>query len=155
MSNYAFIDSQNLNITILKSGWELDWRKFRVYLNDKYQVKKAFLFIGFVSRNRSLYKKLENYGYILIFKKILEISGEIKGNIDAELVLHCVIQTPNYEKAIIVSNDGDFTCLVEYLISIDKFKCLLSPNVKRCSALLKKTCGGKLYCLNQIRNKLQ
>ena len=132
MNNYAFIDSQNLNVTIQKAGWDLDWRKFRIYLKETHKVEKAFLFIGFLLKNKKLYKKLENYGYKLIFKKILEVSGEIKGNTDAELVLHSVIECPNYEKAIVVSNDGDFTCLVEYLVSIDKFKCLLSPNVQKC-----------------------
>ena len=37
--NYAFIDSQNLNLSILSLGWKLDFQRFRVYLRDKYHVQ--------------------------------------------------------------------------------------------------------------------
>ncbi len=47
-NNYAFIDSQNLNLSILSLGWKLDFARFRVYLNEKYGVEKAFLFIGYI-----------------------------------------------------------------------------------------------------------
>jgi uncharacterized LabA/DUF88 family protein len=39
-------------------------------------------------------------------------SGRVKGNVDAELVLHTMIEYDNYSKAIIISGDGDFFCLV-------------------------------------------
>jgi uncharacterized LabA/DUF88 family protein len=47
-------------------------------------------------------------------------AGKVKGNVDAELVLHAMIEYPNYDKALIVTGDGDFFCLVEYLIKQDK-----------------------------------
>ena len=57
---YAFIDSQNLNLGTSKdlfknrrkiyTGWKLDNKKFRQFLSDKFKVKKAFLFIGFLER---------------------------------------------------------------------------------------------------------
>jgi len=34
-NNYAFIDSQNLNLSIREQGWALHFRKFRQYLRDK------------------------------------------------------------------------------------------------------------------------
>ena len=114
--NFAFIDSQNLNLGIQSQGWKLDWRKFRQYLRDKYQISKAYLFIGYVDGNSPLYTYLQTVGYILIFKPTLELpDGKVKGNVDAELVLHTMIEYPNYTKAMIVSGDGDFYCLVEYL----------------------------------------
>jgi len=33
--NYAFIDGQNLYLAIQKSGWKLDFKRFRVYLKEK------------------------------------------------------------------------------------------------------------------------
>ena len=45
MNIYAFIDSQNLNLSILEQGWQLNFARFRVYLKDKYKVGKIFLFI--------------------------------------------------------------------------------------------------------------
>jgi len=138
---YAFIDSQNLNLGVRSAGWELDFKKFRIYLNDKYHVEKAFLFIGYVSGNENLYANLQKYGYILIFKPTLEFKEgkkvKIKGNVDAELVLHAVTEKDNYDKAIIVSGDGDFFCLAEYLIGLEKLERILVPN-HRYSTLLKK-----------------
>ena len=40
--NCAFIDSQNLNLSILSLGWKLDFQRFRVYLRDKYHVQNAY-----------------------------------------------------------------------------------------------------------------
>lgn len=136
---FAFIDSQNLNLGIRDQGWKLDFARFRVYLKDKYKVEKAFLFIGYIEKNEPLYKFLKKSGYILTFKPVL-FSGkrEIKGNVDAELVLHTMIEFSNYNKAVIVSGDGDFHCLVEYLEKKRKLARLLIPNQKKYSQLFLK-----------------
>ncbi len=140
-TNYAFIDSQNLNLGIKSAGWDLDYRKFRLYLKNKYKVSQAYLFIGQVPGNESLYTFLQKSGYIVIFKPTLEIQkkGEntVKGNVDAELVLHTMIEYKNYDKAVIVSGDGDFYCLVEYLEEKNKLLRLLTPNSKYSSLLRK------------------
>lgn len=116
---YAFIDSQNINLGIRELGWVLDFIKFRNYLKDKYQVKKAFIFIGYIPGNQSLYDALLRAGYKIVFKPTLRYhkkgKQQTKGNVDAELVLHAMIEYPKYDKAIIASGDGDFHCLIEYL----------------------------------------
>lgn len=140
--NYAFIDSQNLNLAVRDCGWALDFKRFHVYLRDKYKVKKAFLFIGYVAGNEALYTELQEAGYIIIFKPTLEYKKEgekyTKGNVDAELVLHAMIEYSNYDKAIIVSGDGDFHCLIEYLEKKKKLLRLLIPNQKKYSRLFLK-----------------
>ena len=134
----AFIDSQNLNLGVRSQGWVLDWRKFRQYLKDKYQISKAFLFIGHVNGNESLYTFLQECGYILVLKPTLELpDGMVKGNVDAELVLHTMIEYKHFDKAIIVSGDGDFYCLVEHLAEKNKLYYLLTPN-KHYSSLYRK-----------------
>jgi len=139
---YAFIDSQNLNLSILDQGWRLDFARFRIYLKDKYKVGKAFLFIGYIPGNENLYTFLQKAGYVIIFKPTLPSEKHdtfhIKGNVDAELVLHAMIQFPNFDKAMIVSGDGDFHCLVEYLELKRKLHSVLIPNPKKFSALLRK-----------------
>ena len=91
-TNYAFIDSQNLNLSIRDQGWVLDFSRFRRYLKDKYNISKVFLFIGYIPQNQTLYTKLQEDGYILVFKPTLTLpDGKVKGNIDAELVLHAVL----------------------------------------------------------------
>jgi uncharacterized LabA/DUF88 family protein len=138
MGNYAFIDSQNLNLGVREQGWRLDLKRFRVYLLDKYQVTKAFIFIGFRSDNSDLYKFLQDTGYICIFKPTIETKhGVVKGNCDAELVLHAMIEYRNYECAVIVSGDGDFQCLIRYLEEQGKLRAVLIPNQRKYSALLK------------------
>jgi uncharacterized LabA/DUF88 family protein len=135
---YAFIDSQNLNLGIRELGWKLDNQRFRIYLKEKYNVTKAFLFIGYMPQNADLYTFLQEAGFICIFRPTLTYrDGTTKGNCDAELVLNAMIQFPNYEKAIIVSGDGDFQCLAKYLFEQDKLSAIMVPNQQKYSGLLK------------------
>ncbi|MFH1353518.1 MAG: NYN domain-containing protein [bacterium] len=155
---YAFIDSQNLNLAIRDCCWKLDFPRFYIYLRDKYKVKKAFLFIGYVAGNESLYTCLQQAGYIVIFKPTLEYKKKgtkyTKGNVDADLVLHTMIEYPNYDKAIIVSGDGDFHCLIEYLERNDKLLHILIPNPKKYSALLRKYHKYFIF-INGLKKKLK
>jgi uncharacterized LabA/DUF88 family protein len=130
---YAFIDSQNLNLGIRSLGWQVDYKKLRLYLKNKYNVDKAFMFIGLVSNNQRLYTHLQAAGFILVFKPTVQYfeNGKqtVKGNVDAELVLHtAAIEYLNYDKAVIVSGDGDFACLVEFLDNKDKLLHIFTPN---------------------------
>ncbi len=153
--NYAFIDSQNLNLAIRNQGWVLSFRKFRRYLLDKYDIKKAFMFVGYLSGNESLYTTLQEQGFIIIFKPTLILpNGKVKGNVDAELVLHSMIEYPNYDKALIVSNDGDFHCLVEYLEKQEKLLKLMIPDRHSYSSLLRKFRPHFAY-MNNLRHKLE
>ena len=155
-NNYAFIDSQNLNLSIRSLGWKLDFARFRVYLKEKYGVTKAFLFIGFVEGNNDLYVSLQSAGFLCIFKPTLEYKdGTTKGNCDAELVLHAMIEYPNYDKAIIVTGDGDFYCLVQYLIEKGKFERVIVPNLFKYSALLKRFGRKQLSFMNELKNRLE
>ena len=82
---------------------------------------ESVLLIGFVEGNNDLYVSLQSAGFLCVFKPTLEYKdGTTKGNCDAELVLHAMIEYPNYDKAIIVTGDGDFYCLVQYLIEKGK-----------------------------------
>ena len=165
--NFAFIDSQNLNLGVQKMGWKMDWRKFRQYLKDVYNVERAYMFIGYLPDNEKLYDQMHDLGYLIVLKPTLEMyeteeSQEqrakrederqekagvkpedrkpeekrvTKGNVDAELVLYAVKETPNYQKAVIVSGDGDFFSLLEYLDQQQKLQNLLAPNWQYSSLL--------------------
>ena len=152
---YACIDSQNLNLGIKSCWWNLDFARFRVYLKDKFNVLKAFLFIGYVGQNQGLYTNLQKFGYILVFKPTLLLpSGKVKGNVDAELVLQSMIEYNNYDKAIIVTGDGDFFCLIDHLAKKDKLLHLIVPNQYKYSSLLRKHMN-KIVFLNNLRHKLE
>lgn len=157
MKIYAFIDSQNLNLGVQSLGWKLDFARFRKYLADKYHVEKAFLFIGYIPENQSLYTFLKNAGYILVFKPTVQDKkngvDNIKGNVDAELVLHAMIEYPNYDQAVIVSGDGDFHCLVEYLSINKKLAKIIVPN-KRYSSLLRRF-SPYIVLIDLVRDKVE
>ncbi|MFZ2414806.1 MAG: NYN domain-containing protein, partial [Minisyncoccia bacterium] len=141
---YAFIDSQNINLgtqediftktgALVRKGWKIDFDKFINYLKTKFNVNQAFLFIGYIPENQALYTDLQKKGFILVFKPILKYKDsdgkeKVKGNVDAELVLHSMIEFLNYDKAIIASGDGDFFCLIEYLQKSGKLLKILTPN---------------------------
>lgn len=152
---YAFIDSQNPNLSIRDQGWVLDFKRFRKYLEDKYKVEKAFIFIGYVATNESLYTSLQKDGYIIIFKPTLYLQdGRVKGNVDAELVLHAMIEYTNYSKAVIVTGDGDFRCLVEYLKKQGKLAKLMVPNRWKYSSLLRNF-NPDIAFMNNLKEKLE
>lgn len=151
--NYAFIDSQNLNMgvatgfrrrNIRYSGWKLDFEKFRTFLTDKYRVDTAFIFIGNLPGNEALYESLQRAGYILVLKptttyKDDEGNDVVKGNVDTDLVLYATAKEfDNYDKAIIVSGDGDFLSLYDYLHANNKLGKIILPNKLNYSQLLNK-----------------
>ena len=120
-------------------GWKIDLKKFRIYLKEKFSITKAYYFIGYIEGNNDLYASLQEAGYILIFKPTFKNKeGKLKGNCDAELVLQALIDINKYEKAVIVSGDGDFYCLIKYLREKNKLLMVVVPNKEKYSALIKK-----------------
>ena len=153
--NYAFIDGSNLTLSIREQGWNLDYSRFRVYLKEHYGVKKAYYFIGYLPIHNDIYNSLQTAGYNLIFKPTFtDRKGKTKGNCDAELVLQAMIDLANYQRAVIVSGDGDFYCLVNYLSKINKFDCVLVPNINKYSLLLRKSAGNKIAFISELQLKL-
>jgi uncharacterized LabA/DUF88 family protein len=132
---YAFIDNQNLNATIQNLGWKIDWRKFRRFLSDRYKVNQAFMFIGYVPEFEDMYEYLHDAGFNIVLKQTYDMTKpraererHIKGNVDTELVLWAMKELPNYSKAVLVSGDGDFYSLVEYLEEKGKLAKILTPS---------------------------
>jgi hypothetical protein len=151
-----YIDGNNLYRSAKELGFEIDYKKFRVWLTQKYNTKNIYLFIGFLEDRQNFYKYLEECGFNLIFKEAVLFGDkkEIKGNCDAELVLKSVddYHLKNFDKCILISNDGDFGCLVEFLIKRDSFDTVVSPDKNRCSILLRNKTNRILY-LNEVYKK--
>ncbi len=142
---YAFIDSQNLNVGTQKFGWKMNWIQFRKWLASEYGVDKAFMFIGYIPENESLYDQMHDAGFMVVLKPTFDMTrlkpeeklnaqGEpedkkpVKGNIDTDLVLWAMKEMSNYQKAIIVSGDGDFFSLVEYLEAKKRLLHVMTPS---------------------------
>src|SRR4030042_1094416 len=144
-ANYAFIDGQNfykslqsLEKEVEALEVELDLGEFRVYLMEKHGVEVAYYFIGYVPECKNLYDQLRAQGYELRFKEVANREGEIKGNVDVNLTLQSMIDYKSYAKAVIITSDGDYACLVEYLHDKGKLDCLIACSRGGCSYLLRK-----------------
>jgi len=157
-NNYAFVDAANLYKGVASLGWEMDYRRFRFWLEERYGVKRAYLFIGLISQYKDLYTYLQEAGFTLVFKEVIyDGSGKPKGNCDADLVLQAVRDTfeQKFDKAVLVSSDGDYAGLVKFLQEKQKFLAVVSPsNEKKCSILLKRT-GAKITYINDKRAMLK
>ncbi len=149
-----YIDGNNLHRSAKELNFEINYSKFRGWLSQKYNYQNIYLFIGHVPNNTEFYNYLQKCGFILIFKQTIAVDGVIKGNCDAELVLKVVsnFYTKSFDSCILITGDGDFGCLVEFLKKEKVFKCLVAPDKKRCSFLLKNKCIEIVF-LNEHYNK--
>jgi uncharacterized LabA/DUF88 family protein len=134
-----YIDGNNLYRSAKELGFEIDYRKFSVWLRQKYNTKVVYLFIGYLPDKIKFYDYLKENGFSLIFKQIISIAGITKGNCDAEMILKIVsdFYTKSLDSCILVTGDGDFACLVEFLKSNNFPTHLIAPDKKKCSFLLK------------------
>jgi uncharacterized LabA/DUF88 family protein len=157
-NNYAYIDGANLHRGIASLGWKLDYKRFRVWLSEKYGVKTAYIFIGLIPKYKDLYKYLQECGFTIIFKEVVyDDGGKPKGNCDADLVLQAArdFYENHFDKAIIVTSDGDYASLVKFLHENKKLYVILSPGSgDKCSILLKRTNASISY-INDQRSTLE
>src|SRR3989344_3368140 len=129
-SNVAYIDAANLHKGVENLGWKINYKRFRVWLKEKYGIKQAYIFIGLVPKYKDLYTTLQEAGFTLVFKEVVyDGAGKVKGNCDADLVLKATQDAyeNTFEKAVLVSSDGDYVGLVKFLMTKNKFEAILSP----------------------------
>jgi hypothetical protein len=148
ISNQAFIDAQNLYLgtTTSQPTWKVDLVRFRIYLTEKYQVDKAYYFLGsFDSSFGDLYNFIQEAGFILAFREhSSKMTGKKKGNVDTDIVFSIMRKLyvrEFFNKIILVSGDGDYNRMVDFLISEGKFEKLLLPNRRYASSLYKNLPG--------------
>lgn len=157
-NNAAYIDGANLHKGVETLDWEFSYLRFRVWLKEKYGVEKAYLFLGFIPKYKDRYAILQEQGYILIFKDVIfDGNGKAKGNCDADIVVHAMQNAyeDKYNKAILVSSDGDYAPLVKFLKSKNKIEFIISPyETKKCSVLLKRT-GVKIAYISDQESILK
>ena len=144
-NNLAFVDGQNLYMGTTKSSkksWKVDLVKFRIYLSAKHHVKKAYYFFGYVDEKyQELYEEIQAAGFILRFRQHTSaMIGKKKGNVDSDIifdVMKKINKKEPFDKIVLVSGDGDYKMLVDYLINENRLKKILFPNNE--FALLKLT----------------
>ncbi len=160
-NNLAFVDGQNLHLGTMseKPGWKVDLLKFRQYLSKKYEVKTAYYFLGFVDEsNQDLYEKIQIAGFILKFRE--HNSGMLsnkKGNVDSDIIFEVMkkmYKKEPFDKIVLVTGDGDFKMLVDFLIEEGRFKKILFPNKIFASSLYKKITRVYFDYLLNIKHRI-
>ncbi len=144
IENTAFVDGQNVYMSTISADkqWSIDLVRFRVYLKQKYKVAKAYYFLGFVQEeNQDLYDEIQEAGFILKFRKHNSaMLGKKKGNVDTDIVFNVmkkIYKKEIIDSVILISGDGDYKMLVDFLIEEEKFGKILFPNQKKASSLYK------------------
>ncbi len=149
-----YIDGNNLYRSAKELGFEINYKKFRGWLRQKYNPENVYLFIGLVPERVKFYEHLQECGFILIFKQTVSFGNAIKGNCDAELVLKTVsdFYTKAFDHCILVTGDGDFGCLVEFLNNNSTLHSLIAPDKNKCSILLRNK-NTEIVFLNEHYHK--
>lgn len=156
----AYIDGQNLHLGVMEEGWKIDHTKFRKYLTHKYHVTEAYYFLGYVSEElQNLYNSLQKAGFIVIFKDhSSSMKGEKKGNVDTDIVFEIMKKVADNEvfnKIVLVSGDGDYKKMVDYLIDKNKFEKMLFPNKQFASSLYKKLGSEYFEYLKSVKANIE
>jgi uncharacterized LabA/DUF88 family protein len=150
-NNLAFIDGQNfyLGTTLSDKPWRVNLSRFKIYLEKKYNVVEAYYFLGYVQDiNQEIYSEIQKAGFILVFKQHNPaMLGKKKGNVDTDIVfaiMKRLHKKNDFNKIVLVSGDGDYKLLVDFLIEENKLKKILFPNRKFASSLYK-SLGGEYF----------
>ncbi len=158
MKNVAYIDGANLHNGVKQLGWTFDYKRFRVWLREKYEIEQAYLFLGLVPKYKDLYTYLQEIGYTLVFKEVIfDNEGKAKGNCDADIVVLAMRDAyeNKFDNSILISSDGDYTPLVKFLIEKNKIQTVISPyETSKCSVLLKRT-GVKISYITDQQTILE
>ncbi|MBI4359891.1 MAG: NYN domain-containing protein [Candidatus Jacksonbacteria bacterium] len=143
-NNLAFVDGQNIymSTTTADKPWRIDLPRFRVYLKQKYKVGKAYYFLGFTREEyQGLYDEIQEAGFILQFREHSSaMLGKKKGNVDTDIVFAVMKKLYQHEafyKVVLVSGDGDYKMLVDFLIKENRFEKILFPDQRKASSLYK------------------
>ena len=163
-NNFAFVDGQNLYMNTAKritNPWVIDLARFRVYLEQKYNVKKAYYFLGYIQDEyRELYEEIQNAGFVLLFREhSLTMIGKKKGNVDSDIIFNIMkkmYKKEDFDNVVLVSGDGDYKMLVDFLIEEKRFEKILFPDRQYRSSLYKELSNKYLVYLDDmdIKNKI-
>ena len=161
-NNFAFIDGQNLHMGTKSDdpSWQINFFKFREYLRKKYNVTQAYYFLGFVfDEKNDLYDKIQEAGFVLKFREHNSaMLGNKKGNVDGDIIfaiMKKIYKKEKFDKIILISGDGDYRMLVDFLIEENRFKKILFPNKKFASSLYKKITRTYFDYLVNIKHKIK
>jgi len=115
-----FVDIQNVYYGAMDNfKGKIDFRKLTesIVKGRKLVVSNAYLVKG-DNDNSNFVTFMKQLGYSIISKDLKKRSdGSAKGNLDIEMVIDIITEKDRLDTVVLVSGDGDFVALVEYLKS--------------------------------------
>lgn len=173
-NNYAFIDGANLHLTYDNDDfdWKVDYRKLLSHLRKKLGVLVAYYFIGNTSGNAIVRQSLESYGYTIKLKEpspyktdeqycphcgklVVSSKTKYKADVDSFMTLTVISNLHIFDKAVLITSDGDFDELVKMLLRQDKLRMVFAPCRDGCSKLLRKVAVDKIAFIDDFRDGLE
>ena len=139
--------------------WKIDLARFYIYLERKYNVGEAYYYLGYVQEeHQALYEEIQKAGFILVFREHNPaMIGKKKGNVDSDIIFSIMKRLylkEDFKNIILVSGDGDYKLLVDFLITEQRFEKMLFPNKKYASTLYKKLGSEYFDYLENVRDKI-
>ena len=153
----VYIDAQNVYVTIKRAWREIDWARFFIYLQNKFQVDIVYYTVWYVPRYKHIYQILIDIWYTMLFKKTLILPDwTIKGNVDIDIAIRSILELKDriVSTAYLVTNDGGYNTLIMTLQNYNVWWCLLTPDWYIASRLLKR-CQVKIINMQDIKSKIQ
>ncbi len=152
----VYIDAQNVHRKTIDNNRRINWQRLFVYLCEKYKIDVIYYAVGYVKKYEKLYNMLERIWYTMLYKETIILSnGEIKGNVDIDIAIRCILDMCrcNLQKAYLITNDWDYNTLMKTLIEEGIFWWLIVADDKSISQLLKKF-DRTILDLQYIREKI-
>lgn len=139
----------------LKTG--LLTKKLFYYIKRKFKTRKIFFYFGKDEQNKKqtkFLKKLESFGYTLRVKQIKRYGKRQKANCDVDLTMDMLLLKDKYERAVVLTGDGDFLPLFEYLKKQGK-DIIIIAFARRTARELKRFAGPRFIGLTNERYFLE
>lgn len=128
--------------------------------NEGEQLNEAYLLlIGIHLQRVRFYQKLNNFGYKLFLKPVKLYEQEDgttkrKANCDVDMAFYLMKEKDNFDKAIILSGDGDFLPVLKYLKKQNK-EVLILARGPRTAKEIKQFAGSNFRDFEYLRELLK
>ena len=160
---YAFVDAAN--VIYRGNGpndWKIDLRKLLGYLKERFGASAVFYYGGIDRKNDAqcgINRKMAKWGYLLRLNPVKYFQNEQgklyrKADVDSRMTFEIMQKLPQYDRAIVLTGDGDFYWVLEYLLQ-QKDRVWLVANPRKTAKELKKLFGANFANLDSLRSQLE
>lgn len=155
---FAFIDATNIIYGADDHGWRMDYKKLADFLTARFGVEKILYYAGVDDKNLkqlNFYEKLQDFGYSLRLVPVKTFTdGKKKADVDSRMTFEMMLYLQSYDEIIVMTGDGDYYWVLEYLKQTKKKIHLLSfPS--HTARELKILFAGNFMDLNDVKKNLE